>query len=117
MARQKNAGKEILTSEARLAGQQSIDPALDLGSGLTNAAYAAQIQKTRDSLAEYNKSLSTSDQLLNAYNADIKELKTYSERSLKAVGVRYGFDGSEHETADGACKSEDRKTRTKTGES
>ncbi len=106
MARQKQEGRDILQADMRLAGQTSIDKTLDLGNGLTNAAYKALIDETRASLMAYNESLSTTDQLLNAHKAKLKDLKTYSERSLKSVGVKFGFDSDEYEMAGGTRKSE-----------
>jgi hypothetical protein len=114
MARLKKAGKEIETAQQRLAGQKSIEEALDLGNNLTNAAYEAKIQEALTALNDYNASLSASDDKLNTYKAKANEVKAYSERSLKAVGVKYGFDSTEYEMAGGTRKSEHKKSKPKT---
>lgn len=113
MARQKNEGKDILTADTRLAGQNSINKTLDLGNDLTNANYTALIGEARSTLNDYNESLSVTDQKLNIHKAKLKELRTYSERSLKAVGVKYGFDSDEYEMAGGTRKSEYKKAKKK----
>ena len=49
------------TSQARLAALNSIDPALDLGSGLTLASYQAAMQDVQAKLSAYNVLLAQAD--------------------------------------------------------
>lgn len=90
----------------RLAGTKSIEKSLDLGGGMTNAAYEAKIAAAQAALDEYNESLSVSDQKLNVFTALEKEVRDLNERMLGGVGSRYGKDSDEYEMAGGVRKSE-----------
>ena len=113
MPRLKKPGKPVETSQKRLAGQKSIDETLDLGNDLTNAEYEKKINAILQALEKYNVMQAASGEQLNIYNELERDLKTYSERSLKAVGVKYGFDSSEYEMAGGTRKSERKKPKPK----
>lgn len=93
----------------RLAGLKSIDPALDLGNGVTAAIYESKIVETENDLATYNTALSTADAHQNTFETGEKDLKDYHERVLLAVAAKYGKDSSEYEKAGGTRKSEKRK--------
>ena len=93
-------------AETRAASLASIDPALDLGNGLTLAAYQAAIETTHEKLASYNTKLSDADEALNVFQAEEKELAGLSERMLGAVATKYGKDSDEYEKAGGTKKSE-----------
>ena len=95
------------------AALKSIDPALDLGGGLTCAALDAAIQTALGRLEAYNTALSQVDAALNELQAAEKALAGLGERCLAAVKGRYGGDSTEYEKAGGTRKS-DRKRRTPT---
>jgi len=113
MPRLKKPGKPVETAQKRLAGQKSIDETLDLGNDLTNAKYDEKIKAALQVLEEYNALQAAAGEKANVYNEIEKDLKAYSERSLKAVGVKYGFDSSEYEMAGGTRKSERKKPKPK----
>ncbi len=106
MARLKSSSTVIEKAQTRLASLSSIDPALDLGSGLTLAAYRAAIQDAQAKLEAYNNLLSQADEALNTLNAAEKELRSLSERMLAGAAARFGKDSDEYEMAGGVRKSE-----------
>jgi len=55
MARRKRSSKAIEKAERRAAGLASIDPALDLGHGLTLGAYRVTIDETQGKLEAYSQ--------------------------------------------------------------
>jgi hypothetical protein len=98
-----------------MANLKAIDPALDLGNGLTVAVFNAQIMEMQTALETYNALLAQADAAGNALNAVEKNLSTLSTRMLAGVGVKYGKDSSEYEMAGGTRTSEIiRKAKAKT---
>ena len=79
---------------------------MDLGGGLTVAAYRQCIADAETALNDYNTKLGEADVALNAYQAGEKKLRDLSERMLTGVATRYGKDSSEYEKAGGKRKSE-----------
>lgn len=106
MAFKKRSSPLIESAQTRLASLSSIDPALDLGSDLTAAAYKSAIQDTQAKLDAYNALLSQADEAANTLNAAEKELGSLSERMLAGVAVKFGKDSNEYEMAGGVRKSE-----------
>ncbi len=103
----------IEKAKTRLASIKSIDPAIDLGNGITAAAFEAQISLTENKKEIYNTSLSTSDDLYNEFSAEEKVLKDWYQRVLNGVGFKYGKDSSQYEMAGGIRKSERKKPTKK----
>jgi len=101
-------------ARTRLAGTKSISPDLDLGNGLTNASYEEQIVLTEKSVSRYNTSLSTTDDLYNDAQAQIKKLNDWNSRILIGVASKFTTDSSEYEMAGGVRKSERKKPTPKT---
>ncbi len=106
MARLKSSSPAIEKAQTRLASLSSIDPALDLGSGLTLAAYRAAVQDAQAKLDAYNALLSQADEALNRLRAGEVDLRSLSERMLAGVAARFGKDSNEYEMAGGVRKSE-----------
>jgi hypothetical protein len=106
MARTKRTSKVLEQAQRRAASLASIDQVLDLGNGLTAAAYNTAITTAQTLLTEYNQALSTVDDRLNALVAAEKRLQDLSERMLAGVAARYGKDSSQYEQAGGVRKSE-----------
>lgn len=106
MARQKRKSITAEKARKRLAGMESIDPALDLGNGNTVVAYTAAITEVDTALDTYNTGLSVSDGLLNTVQAKEKKLTELSEKMLEAVATKFGHDSNEYEMAGGTRKSE-----------
>jgi len=90
----------------RASGIRGIDAALDLGNGLTAAAFADRINAFGQKLAAYNQALAAIDEQYNTLLADEKTLSGLSERMLAGVGARFGKDSSQYEQAGGVRKSE-----------
>lgn len=106
MGRARKSSKVLAKAVARAAGIKSIDGALDLGGGLTLAAFNTAIANAQTTLADYNQALATVDDKLNVHNAAEAILKDLSERMLAGVAARYGKNSSEYEQAGGVRKSE-----------
>ncbi|PSR16611.1 hypothetical protein C8255_16915 [filamentous cyanobacterium CCP3] len=111
MPRQKRTSKHLTLAEKRNAGTQSIAKDLDLGNGITTAAYTEAIENLRQKLHDYNESLSLVDQAANAVQDAEQVVRDFSERILTRVATRYGKDSDEYEMAGGVRKS-DRKRPT-----
>lgn len=109
MARRKRSSSVITASNTRAAALESIDPALDLGNGLTLAGFKANIAATQQKLDGYNTQLSALDGLLNDVEAAEKELNDLSVRMLAAVGAKFGRNSSEYEKA-GGTRADERKS-------
>lgn len=99
--------------KTRLASVKSIDVALDLGNGVTAAAYEAEIELLKTKVADYNTLLSGVDNSYNQYEAQLEVVKTWNERVLTGVGFKYGMDSNEYEMAGGKRKSERKKPSSK----
>jgi hypothetical protein len=89
-------------AQTRAAGIKGIDAALDLGGGLTMAAFNTAIGNARTALDEF----SVVDDKLNAFVAAETTLRDISERILAGVAARYGKNSSQYEQAGGVRKSE-----------
>lgn len=105
----RTASKVIQNASARAAGIESIDPALDLGNGMSLAAYKAVIEDARVKQAAYNTLLSQADEAKNVFETTEESAKDFSERILAAIAARYGRDSNEYEQAGGSRKSERRR--------
>lgn len=106
MARQKRKSASVAFAENRANALKSIDPALDLGNGLTLADYQTKAAALKTKNDKYNTDLSTLDGDLNSIQADEKTLDDLSGRMLAGVGSKYGKDSDEYEKAGGTRTSE-----------
>lgn len=106
MGRARKNSKVLDNAQSRAAGIRSIDPALDLGGGLTLAAFNSAIDDAQTTLGEYNEALGVVDDKLNAFVSAETTLKDISERILAGVAARYGKNSSQYEQAGGVRKSE-----------
>ena len=98
-----------LDAAERLANLKSIDPALNLGTGLTIAALQTAVTASDTKLDGYNQTIALSDVQLNEYDASVKAASDIATRMLAAVGSKFGFDSNEYEQAGGPRKSERKK--------
>lgn len=108
MARKKRKSPAVARALKRAAALAAIDPALDLGNGLTLAAYNAAIQAQEKSVDDYNTDLSDLDTALTGINTNEKALDQLSTRMLKGVSSKFGEDSDEYEKA-GGVRTSDRK--------
>ncbi len=106
MAFKKRTSPDLDKAQKRVAALASIDAALDLGGGLTLAAYRQQVQSLTTKLETYNTALSTVDEIGNQIRGEEKKLKDLTERMLAGVAAKHGKDSDEYEKAGGTRKSE-----------
>jgi hypothetical protein len=106
MARLKRKSAAVDFAGNRANALNSIDPALDLGNGLTLADYKTKTAALKTKNDTYNSDLSDLDASLNAIQAAEKALDDLSARMLAGVGSKYGKDSSEYEQAGGTRTSE-----------
>ena len=111
MARRKRSSESVDRAETRASAIESINPALDLGNGLTLVDYKAAISATNAKLSVYNTRLSELDGLLNELEIAEDALHELSSRMLAAVGVKFGKDSTEYEKAGGKRSSERKSSR------
>jgi hypothetical protein len=104
--RKRTVSVEVEKANKRLDGIRSIETNIDLGNGITDAAYTNEIGKVTTLTEKYNTLLSDVDGTLTALELAEKDLGDYSQRILNAVGTRYGYDSIEYEKAGGTRKSE-----------
>lgn len=114
MARQKKLSPFLEGAQQRLNALSTIDPALDLGNGLTLAAYRAEVTSMQAKQDAYNALLPQADQAQNELLAAEKAIRDLSERMLAGVASKYGKDSSEYEMAGGTRKSERKRPTRKT---
>ena len=110
MSRLKRNSATGEAARLRLAGLQSIDPALDLGGGLTVASFKADIDDVDADFNTYNKMLSDLDEFKNRLDKKEDNLNDRSARFLAAVGARHGKDSDEYEKAGGTRTSDRKRT-------
>ncbi|MGC1377433.1 MAG: hypothetical protein WA821_14470 [Anaerolineales bacterium] len=115
MSRKKRTSKALIKARERAEHLQLIDAQLDLGFGLTLAAYQAAIASLQVNLEAYNEQLSVLDQQAAALLAEEKNLSALAERMLEGVSVKYGKDSLAYKQAGGVRKSERKKPARKSG--
>ncbi|MBW4578148.1 MAG: hypothetical protein KME42_01060 [Tildeniella nuda ZEHNDER 1965/U140] len=116
MARLKRSSASVDKAERRIAGLKSINPALDLGKGLTVEAFTELIETTRQRVADYNTTLSLLDADRAAMLEAEKTLMALSEKMLLGVAFEYGKDSAEYEMAGGVRKSQRKRPVRKASE-
>ena len=90
----------------RVAAVKSIDPALDLGNGLSITGFNTQLDGIKDRIVSYNAALSTADKESNAIDDDLKVLREFNRRMLAAIGAVYGYNSNEYEMVGGTRASD-----------
>ncbi|BAY23233.1 hypothetical protein NIES2100_29970 [Calothrix sp. NIES-2100] len=106
MARIKRSSRILSNAEKRLASIESINSSLDVGEGLTVQNYTKKIEKLRQSLKTYNRTLSTIDNLLTQIIEDEKDLADYSQKILGGIAYKFGNNSHEYQMAGGTRKSD-----------
>lgn len=90
----------------RAASLEAIDPALDLGNGLSLAALRTDIQAAQAVLDSYNNRLAELDGIVNTLKDKEKGLELLISRLLAGIAAVYGRDSTEYEQAGGTRTSE-----------
>lgn len=116
MALKKRESKIAKDAGDRAAKLNSIDPALDLGNGLTLASFKADISSVSEMNDAYNTQKAKLDGMLDHLQAAERALRTKHSAMLASTRVKFGEDSPEYEQAGGTRKSEYRK-RARKGES
>lgn len=115
MAFQRKSSKVLAEALERASNLRAIDSDLDLGNGLTLAAYDAKIAHLQTSQDTYNGKLAQADAAGNDFRADEKDVRNMSSLMLSGVKVKYGRDSNEYEMA-GGTRLSDRKRRSRKSE-
>lgn len=111
--RKRQISPEVAKANQRRDGIRSIEKDIDLGNGLTEAAYSELINLVEKQTEAYNTQLSVLDGMLTHLEQSEKELAAFSKRMLNAVGTKFGYNSVEYEKAGGTRDSE-RKRPVKT---
>jgi hypothetical protein len=111
MAYQKRQSTVLEKAQTRLRGLQSLDPAMDLGNGLTLQDYATLIASSGNHLQTYNVALAEADRTRIELDAVEADLSLMSSRVLSAVAAMYGKASQEYEMAGGTPLSRAKRSR------
>lgn len=118
MARLRRSSNVIAKALVRSNNLKSISPTLDLGGGLTVAAFDSKIAEAQAAEADYNQTVASLDEKSNRLDALLKETSEMSARLLAGVGARHGRNSDEYEKAGGVKTDEikrSKRTRTNGG--
>jgi hypothetical protein len=113
MGRARRNSKIIENAATRINGIRAFAPTLDLGSGLTLAAFEDAIGNARAKLEDYNQTIATLDEKANQVIAAEKTVSELSARMLAGIGARFGKDSNQYEQAGGVRQSERRRAPRK----
>ncbi|NJN85312.1 MAG: hypothetical protein HC881_01985 [Leptolyngbyaceae cyanobacterium SL_7_1] len=113
MAYQKRQSAILEKALARLRGLESLDPTMDLGSGLSLQGYADLIAASNAKLQTYNLALAEADRTRIEFAEAQSSVSTISSRILSAIVARYGKDSKEYEMAGGKPPSRYKRSRKK----
>jgi hypothetical protein len=111
MARIRRSSNAIAKAIVRSNNLKTISPTLDLGGGLTVAAFDAKVAEAQAAENEYNQLLAGADEKANRLDALLKELSGMNTRMLAGVGARWGKNSDEYEKAGGSRTDEIRRAR------
>ena len=96
MARLKRTSSALDKATLRISGMRSIDEALDLGNGLSLANYEEHFKALQMELLDYNTMLESIDAMGMAITKKEATLRSYSERILMGITLRYGRGSLEY---------------------
>jgi hypothetical protein len=111
MAYQKRQSATLVKALARLRGLESVDPMMDLGSGLSLQGYADLIAASDAKLQTYNLALAEADRTRIEFAEAQSSVSMLSSRILSAIVARYGKDSKEYEMAGGKPPSRYRRSK------
>ncbi|UBF30273.1 hypothetical protein K9N68_34215 (plasmid) [Kovacikia minuta CCNUW1] len=101
MVFKKRRSRVLEKAQSRLSGLQSINPAMNLGSGLTLQGYADLLQFSSTQLQNHNAALAEADRTRIEFAQTEASVSALSSRILSAVAAAYGKDSKEYEMAGG----------------
>jgi hypothetical protein len=105
MPRRKRTSSALQNAQTRIAAIQTIDPKLDLGSGISVVDFNKKLEATRKALEEYNKALSAIDQTGSYVTELERSLTDLSNRMLSGVATIYGKSSSQYKMAYGSKRT------------
>lgn len=114
MGRLKRTSLVSEKADMRLQGIKSISATLDLGNGLSAAAFETMIEETQNILDQYNQMLSLLDEKVVILKNAEKQLAAFSERMMAGIAAKYGKDSAEYAQAGGTRKSDYKRSSKKT---
>ncbi|MBW4582846.1 MAG: hypothetical protein KME42_25035 [Tildeniella nuda ZEHNDER 1965/U140] len=91
-------------AQRRLANLKSIDETLDLGHGLTIAAYSELINTTRAAMDAHNTLVSRIDESRRNLTAIENTLSEMSGNMLSGIAIRYGKTSTQYSKAGGSIR-------------
>ena len=106
MRRRRLSSPIIEAASALVAALESLDPAPNLGPGLTVAVIRAALDETHSKQETYNTLLAESDEAKNGFERSEATLGDLTERLRAGVGALYGRDSDAYEMVGGRRKSE-----------
>jgi hypothetical protein len=112
MGREKRTSSAYDKASIRMAACKSIDSSFDFGNDLTQANYQSAIDDVKNTMDDYNTTLSTIDDKLNSLQDKEFTLRTWNERVLTGVAAKYSKYSSQYEQAGGARRSNRKKQDT-----
>ncbi len=111
MARRKRASRDLIALKTRIGNMKGIDPALDLGNGISVAELETFANGMDNRLGTYNSLLAQIDALSNELDDLDLQARDTSVRVLAAAAVKFGRDSREYEALGGTRASERKKVR------
>lgn len=116
MGRRKRGSKILEQASARLSGLKSINATLDMGNGLSVAAYEQSLNTLRAKLDAYNQKLSELDEELFQVEVEEEKVSELNGRILAGVAAVFGRDSSQYEAV-GGVRTSDRKNNSRKADS
>jgi hypothetical protein len=111
MARTRRISNVIAQAKVRSNNLKTISPTLDLGGGLTIAAFDQLIGEGEAAIDDYNQTVAILDEKGNRVDALLKHIGEMSARFLAGIGARHGRNSSEYEKAGGVRTDEIKRTK------
>jgi len=106
MATRKRASRILDKAQKRLSGLVSIDPALNLGDGVSVKSFEQQVTGLSSAVRRYNTLLTDRDKARIELRGLESQMAELLDRSLSLVAGKYGRDSIEYAQAGGVRRSE-----------
>jgi hypothetical protein len=104
--KKRDKSPEVTKASQRIDKIKTIEEDFDLGNNLTRVNYEQKIKLVVDQTADYNQKLALVDSAMITLDQLERELADFTDRILKGVGMKYGFDSIEYEKAGGTRKGD-----------
>ncbi|MFN8338876.1 MAG: hypothetical protein U0T36_07630 [Saprospiraceae bacterium] len=104
----------IAAAQDRLSGLVTIDPAIDLGNGLSAQSYLSKIEMTQSYLNAYVNAVAKADAARKTLMDGEAALNDFSDHILRAVSVKFGLNSTEYVSVGGTRKKDKKRPVRKT---